>query len=314
MSALLLPLIIVATLLVILSGIWVTIALIDAIWHVDRRAQDARRSEFRAGRRRHRQEHRVTSHLSWHSPAARRYNSFSCDLKVRRFKEASMTSFLASKSVRYALLSLAFLACAGASFAASGQCSVTVADPRCEYLKDPLGIDVRQPRLSWRLEAVDPEARGQRQTAYQVLVASTKALLEDGKGDLWDSGMVSSDQSVHVVYAGKPLASGIECFWKVRVKDEKGGTCPAWSTPAPLDDGPAGEVRLVGQVDRQRSGLQAGRGLSAAGQQGARPLAAKDVRAQGQARAGGDLRGLRRLSRAVRQRQADRRRRAVARP
>jgi alpha-L-rhamnosidase len=121
--------------------------------------------------------------------------------------------------------------CAGAAFAQGAVCSVTVADPRCEYLANPLGIDVRQPRLSWKLTAVDPKARGQRQTAYQVLAASTRAALDKDQADLWDSGMVASDQSVHVVYAGKPLASGMECFWKVRVKDEKGATS-AWSGPA----------------------------------------------------------------------------------
>ena len=48
---------------------------------------------------------------------------------------------------------------------------VRVIDLRCEYLTDPLGLDVRQPRLSWRLEA---SARGIRQTAYQVLVDTFK--------------------------------------------------------------------------------------------------------------------------------------------
>jgi alpha-L-rhamnosidase len=115
--------------------------------------------------------------------------------------------------------------------AAAAPCSVTVADPRCEYLSDPLGIDVRQPRLSWRLEATDPASRGQRQTAYQILVAGTKTLLERGKGDLWDSGVVASDRSAHVVYAGKPLASGTQCFWMVRVKDENDAVS-AWSKPA----------------------------------------------------------------------------------
>ncbi len=114
--------------------------------------------------------------------------------------------------------------------AARGQCSVAVTDARCEYLADPLGIDVQLPRLSWKLTAADPRSRGQSQTGYQVLVASTKALLDGDKGDLWDSGMVSSDQSVNVVYGGKPLGSGIECYWKVRVKDEQGRTS-AWSKP-----------------------------------------------------------------------------------
>jgi alpha-L-rhamnosidase len=124
---------------------------------------------------------------------------------------------------------LAFLA--APAFAGGKACSVTVIDLRCEYLQDPLGIDVRQPRMSWKLAAVDPQARGQKETAFQVLVAGTKAILDQDQGDLWDSGVVSLDQSVHVVYTGKPLASGLECFWKVRVKDENGVTS-AWSRPA----------------------------------------------------------------------------------
>jgi alpha-L-rhamnosidase len=119
----------------------------------------------------------------------------------------------------------------GPALAGGPACSVTVTDLRCEYLKDPLGIDVSQPRLSWKLTAVDPQARGQRQTAYQIVVASTKELLDTSEPDLWQSGVVTSDQSVHVVYRGKPLASGMECFWRVRVKDEN-GVLSASSPPA----------------------------------------------------------------------------------
>jgi alpha-L-rhamnosidase len=45
---------------------------------------------------------------------------------------------------------------------------------RCEYLKDPLGMDVVNPRLSSLME--DGE-RGQKRTAYQILVASTPEIL-----------------------------------------------------------------------------------------------------------------------------------------
>ena len=117
------------------------------------------------------------------------------------------------------------------ALAGSQACSVTITDLRCEYLKDPVGIDVSQPRLSWRLAAVDPQARGQRQTAFQVLVAGAKDLLDKDQADLWDSGMPSLEQSVHVVYTGRPLGPGTECFWKVRVKDEN-GVLSAWSQPA----------------------------------------------------------------------------------
>ncbi|MCC6485856.1 MAG: family 78 glycoside hydrolase catalytic domain [Candidatus Hydrogenedentes bacterium] len=109
---------------------------------------------------------------------------------------------------------------------ADAACKVT--DLRCEYLSDPLGIDVVNPRLSWVL---DTSKHGARQTAYQVLVADDESLLKADQGNVWDSGRVESDQSVQVVYGGKPLESRARCFWKVRVWDESGQASP-WSAPA----------------------------------------------------------------------------------
>lgn len=141
-----------------------------------------------------------------------------------------MRSFRSDRSIRRASLLLVIsVVCVNAVVAAD--CSVRVADVRCEYLTEPLGLDVERPRLSWKLMALDPAERGQRQTAYQVLVATSKDILNRDRGDLWDSGMVSSNRSVHVVYAGKPLTSGTECLWKVRVRDEDGDVS-AWSEPA----------------------------------------------------------------------------------
>ena len=102
---------------------------------------------------------------------------------------------------------------------------------RCEYLTNPLGIDEREPRLSWVLAPADPKARGLRQTAYRILVASDEPNLRAGKGDLWDTGRVASDQSVHVVYRGRPLASRMRAHWKVQVWDQDGKASP-WSEPA----------------------------------------------------------------------------------
>jgi len=107
-----------------------------------------------------------------------------------------------------------------------------VANLRCEYRENPLGIDLPKPRLSWIIESTD---RGERQTAYQVLVASSEKLLKKDKGDLWDSGKVESDQSVHVKYAGKPLESRMPCYWKVRVWTVDSGfrvRGSGWSKPA----------------------------------------------------------------------------------
>ncbi|MCL5280661.1 MAG: family 78 glycoside hydrolase catalytic domain, partial [Planctomycetes bacterium] len=102
------------------------------------------------------------------------------------------------------------------------------ANLRCEYLVDPLGIDVVQPRLSWTLQS---EERAQVQTAYRILVASDPEFLSDGRGDLWDSGKVTSSRSIQVVYGGRPLASRMRCYWKVRIWD--GADRPtSWSKPA----------------------------------------------------------------------------------
>ncbi|MCW5851715.1 MAG: glycoside hydrolase family 78 protein [Anaerolineae bacterium] len=99
---------------------------------------------------------------------------------------------------------------------------------RCEYRRDPLGLDITAPRLSWTLESGD---RGQTQRAYHVLVADSEADLAADRGTLWDSGRVESGQSAHVVYAGEPLQSGQRCWWKVRVWDQAGHTA-GYSQPA----------------------------------------------------------------------------------
>ena len=104
---------------------------------------------------------------------------------------------------------------------------------RCEYLDNPLGIDTAQPRLSWGLES---KQRAEKQTAYQILAASSEALLKSDSGDLWDTGKVASDQTLHVVYAGKALGSCQRCYWKVRVWGED-GRASAYSRPADWEMG-----------------------------------------------------------------------------
>ena len=98
---------------------------------------------------------------------------------------------------------------------------------RCEYLSNPLGIDVQKPRLSWMLNPAN--LRGQ--SAYRVLVASTSAFLQSDRGDLWDSGRVVSQQSTWVEYGGKKLSSGQRVYWKVRVWND-GGEASPWSDRA----------------------------------------------------------------------------------
>ncbi|MCP5517187.1 MAG: family 78 glycoside hydrolase catalytic domain [Verrucomicrobiales bacterium] len=104
-------------------------------------------------------------------------------------------------------------------------------DLRCEYLKNPLGIDTRKPRLSWRLEAESPEDRSLTQSAYEIVVAGDLATLRTGAGEVWRSGRVFSAASIQVPYAGRDLRSGEYCFWKVRVWDQDGHVSD-WSPPA----------------------------------------------------------------------------------
>lgn len=98
---------------------------------------------------------------------------------------------------------------------------------RCETLENPVGIDVAQPRMSWEIRG---DEQAIMQTAYQILVASTPEKLAKNEGDLWNSGKVTSDQSIQVTYNGKPLKSRQDCYWKVKVWTNKGES--DWSKPA----------------------------------------------------------------------------------
>ncbi|MBN2295022.1 MAG: family 78 glycoside hydrolase catalytic domain [Pirellulales bacterium] len=114
------------------------------------------------------------------------------------------------------------------SLATAGQSSATVDHLRCEYRENPLGIDVLQPRLFWKMK---DSRRGAVQTAYQILVADSVEKLAAGEGNLWDTGRVQSDRSIQVVYKGKPLTSRMHCHWKVRIWDAD-GKASEYSRPA----------------------------------------------------------------------------------
>ena len=121
----------------------------------------------------------------------------------------------------------------GLAAALPARAGLKVGQLLCEYQEHPLGLDVAQPLLAWKLVAED---RDERQTAYQVLVASSSDNLARGVGDMWDSGQVASDATTQIRYAGRPLPSRLVCFWKARVWD-KAGTPSPWSAVATWEMG-----------------------------------------------------------------------------
>ncbi|MDO4557727.1 MAG: family 78 glycoside hydrolase catalytic domain [Planctomycetia bacterium] len=101
----------------------------------------------------------------------------------------------------------------------SERCSIRPANLQCEYLTDPCGMDVAQPRFSWTLEATDPTQYAQRQTAYRIEVIRNQ---ESSDTVVWDSTWVESDQMSQIVYMGTSLESDTRYRWTVRVRDEEG--------------------------------------------------------------------------------------------
>ncbi|MEG9435777.1 family 78 glycoside hydrolase catalytic domain [Edaphobacter sp. HDX4] len=87
---------------------------------------------------------------------------------------------------------------------------------RVERRVDPLGIDVMRPTFSWQSDSLE---RDWKQSAYRVRVASTRAVLAAGKADVWDSGRVTSSESVGIAYAGPELKSRERYYWAVEVWD-----------------------------------------------------------------------------------------------
>ena len=118
---------------------------------------------------------------------------------------------------------------AGGYVTAAPATGITVDRLRCEYRINPQGVGVARPRFNWIIKSSE---RGQKQTAYRIVVASSREKIDSDKGDLWDSGKVKSSQTLHVVYNGKQaLKSNQQCWWKVQSWDMTGKVSP-WSETA----------------------------------------------------------------------------------
>ncbi|MFN7923266.1 MAG: family 78 glycoside hydrolase catalytic domain [Bryobacteraceae bacterium] len=92
---------------------------------------------------------------------------------------------------------------------------------------DPLAVTDTSPEFAWQPRDNEP---GSVQGAYQIMVASSLALLAPGKADKWDSGVVRAPHAAHVEYLGKPLASRETCYWTVRTWNSGTAVSP-WAQP-----------------------------------------------------------------------------------
>ena len=101
--------------------------------------------------------------------------------------------------------------------------ALEVKNLRVEYLKNPIGIDVSQPRLSWEIKS---DERGITQSAYEIIVSTDK----DGSNPIWNSGKVGSDRSVNNKYEGKALAPSTRYYWQVSIWDNHGRKCSSGET------------------------------------------------------------------------------------
>ncbi|HEY4788559.1 MAG TPA: family 78 glycoside hydrolase catalytic domain [Bacteroidales bacterium] len=128
-----------------------------------------------------------------------------------------------NKIYSYALLAFIFVLLAGNLNAK------TIVDKLVtEYLVNPVGIDVKKPRLSWQLVS---DNNNLMQIAYEIQMADSPEKLLKKKSLLWESGKILSDKSVNVVYDGPTLKSMQRIYWKVRVWDNTGKVSD-WSKTA----------------------------------------------------------------------------------
>jgi alpha-L-rhamnosidase len=124
--------------------------------------------------------------------------------------------------------------------------SMSVRNLRCEYMHDPLGINISQPRFGWELASA---GKNKKQTAYQIIVSTDLALPAEG---IWDSGKITGDETNQIHYQGRPLKPFTYYYWRVRVWDEQGKPS-AWSPAAKFSAGALSEndwtAQWIGDTD-----------------------------------------------------------------
>ena len=94
----------------------------------------------------------------------------------------------------------------------NGSLDVTITNPNVEQQFHEQSLATALPRFSWTYETTESEVIQQN---YRIIVAKTSENVQKGIGDLWDSGVIPSNQMLYIPYAGKELKSRDKAFWKV---------------------------------------------------------------------------------------------------
>lgn len=134
-----------------------------------------------------------------------------------------MKKNIQKRNCRYCFVAIFFLSGIMGTLVRAQPLSAT--QPTCEYINNPVGIDAKVPRLSWKIISRN---RNVVQTAYEIKVSADPKPMIKKSTLLWSSGKVLSNQSVLINYGGAALQSRQRCYWQVRVWDDKGHVSP-WS-------------------------------------------------------------------------------------
>ncbi len=91
----------------------------------------------------------------------------------------------------------------------------------CEYMDDPVGLDMERPRFSWCAANNNDLVGAQR--SYRIIVSDSESSAKLGIGNVWDSGIVRNDSSDNIPYGGtQELQSATTYYVKVTVECEDG--------------------------------------------------------------------------------------------
>jgi alpha-L-rhamnosidase len=134
-----------------------------------------------------------------------------CNYKITKYMKTRFTGLFIT-ALELSLTAFLIISC-------SDKNELKVTNLRCEYLENPLGMDVAQPRFCWNIVS---SKRAVTQSAYRIIVTDDLDLIKNESGNIWDSEKIPSAQMANIVYRGKPLQSDKTYYWSVEIWNGKG--------------------------------------------------------------------------------------------